>query len=252
TREDLATWAQANKNADHETLKKAWNEIYIAEGSDWNWWYGDDHSSKNDAEFDNLYRLHLMNVYKATGRNIPDELFVPITKAGATFEIKPARFIYPEIDGSRTHFYEWKGAGVYDLSKDSGAMHRAEKFFECLYYGFNLENFYIRLDAADGLAKAKEKLEIVLKFIDGDRSGDIKFFIDKGKVEAKNMDANRIKFGAEDIFEAKIPFADMGKLAASNEIKFQVYIYRDGEIIEKIPEKGVVAIQLPNEKFDMY
>src|SRR5208283_4742996 len=49
TREDLATWAQANKNADHETLKKAWNEIYIAEGSDWNWWYGDDHSSKNDA-----------------------------------------------------------------------------------------------------------------------------------------------------------------------------------------------------------
>ncbi len=27
----------------------AWDEIYIAEGSDWFWWYGDDHSSALDA-----------------------------------------------------------------------------------------------------------------------------------------------------------------------------------------------------------
>ncbi len=252
TREDLDSWALANKNADNGTMKKAWEEIYIAEGSDWNWWYGDDHSSKNDAEFDNLYRLHLMNVYKMTGRDIPDDLFVPITKAGATFEIKPTRFIYPEIDGNRTHYYEWKGAGVYDLSKDGGAMHKAGKFFEYLYYGFNLENFYVRLDAADRIAASKEKLEIELKFIDGDRAGEIKFFIDKNGIEAKNMDAQTVKFAAADIFEARIPFAGMGELAAGNEIKFQVFIYKNGEIMERIPEKGVVAIQLPDEKFDMY
>ena len=26
-------------------LERAWRELYIAEGSDWFWWYGDDHSS---------------------------------------------------------------------------------------------------------------------------------------------------------------------------------------------------------------
>ena len=31
------------------TLARAWDEIYIAEGSDWFWWYGDDHSSALDG-----------------------------------------------------------------------------------------------------------------------------------------------------------------------------------------------------------
>ena len=39
----------------------AWEELYIAEGSDWNWWYGNEHSSANDEDFDALFR-HLEKV----------------------------------------------------------------------------------------------------------------------------------------------------------------------------------------------
>src|SRR5262249_37940962 len=39
----------------HSALAKAWEELYIAEGSDWFWWYGDDHSSAQDALFDYLF-----------------------------------------------------------------------------------------------------------------------------------------------------------------------------------------------------
>ena len=39
-------------------------EMLIAEGSDWFWWYGDDHSSAHDLEFDDLFRRHLRNVYR--------------------------------------------------------------------------------------------------------------------------------------------------------------------------------------------
>ena len=46
---------------------EAWEEIYIAEGSDWFWWYGDDHSSALDALFDHLFRKHLRNVYTLLG-----------------------------------------------------------------------------------------------------------------------------------------------------------------------------------------
>ena len=57
-------------------LARAREELLIAEGSDWFWWYGDDHSSDHDLEFDDLFRRHLRNVYRALGKPIPDELFV--------------------------------------------------------------------------------------------------------------------------------------------------------------------------------
>lgn len=42
--------------------------LYISEGSDWFWWFGE------DQEFDDLFRLHLKNVYRAVGVKPPAEL----------------------------------------------------------------------------------------------------------------------------------------------------------------------------------
>ena len=39
----------------------------MAEGSDWCWWYGPEHSTANDEEFDMLYRKHLSNIYRLLG-----------------------------------------------------------------------------------------------------------------------------------------------------------------------------------------
>ena len=46
----------------------AYEELLIAEGSDWCWWYGPEHDSANRAEFDQLYRSHLANVYRFLAR----------------------------------------------------------------------------------------------------------------------------------------------------------------------------------------
>src|ERR1019366_3577606 len=46
---------------DEAVRAAAREEVLIAEGSDWFWWYGDDHSSDHDAEFDDLFRRHLRN-----------------------------------------------------------------------------------------------------------------------------------------------------------------------------------------------
>ena len=58
-----------------ETLEKAvseaWKAIYIAEGSDWNWWYGDEHTTETQSDFDELFRLNLMKVYKEIGKEVP-------------------------------------------------------------------------------------------------------------------------------------------------------------------------------------
>ena len=64
--------------------QQATEELLIAEGSDWFWWYGDDHSSEHDLMFDDLFRRHLRNVYRALDQPVPDELFVTnITTSGA-------------------------------------------------------------------------------------------------------------------------------------------------------------------------
>src|ERR1700686_1197180 len=46
-----------------EALKEAQESLLTAEGSDWCWWYGPEHSTANDAEFDALYRKHLTGIY---------------------------------------------------------------------------------------------------------------------------------------------------------------------------------------------
>ncbi len=56
--------------------------MYIAEGSDWFWWYGDDHSSAQDALFDYLFRKHLQNVYLLLGDEPPADLARPISRRG--------------------------------------------------------------------------------------------------------------------------------------------------------------------------
>jgi alpha-amylase/alpha-mannosidase (GH57 family) len=68
----------AAEGASDEAKKLAWEELLIAEGSDWNWWYGPEHDSPNRPEFDELYREHLTNVYRTLGLDAPVELSHPI------------------------------------------------------------------------------------------------------------------------------------------------------------------------------
>ena len=43
----------------NKIIADAWDEIFIAEGSDWFWWFGDDHFTSYKNEFDSLFRIHL-------------------------------------------------------------------------------------------------------------------------------------------------------------------------------------------------
>jgi alpha-amylase/alpha-mannosidase (GH57 family) len=57
-----------------EGAPESFQALYMAEGSDWFWWFGADQDSGNDEEFDDLFRIHLKNVYHGLGREPPEEL----------------------------------------------------------------------------------------------------------------------------------------------------------------------------------
>ena len=124
--------------------------LYAAEGSDWFWWYGDDHFSPHSDRFDRLFRKHLMNVYRLLSLDVPRELFDPIKKKSPAGKVRePAAFISPTINGQVDDYFEWLAAGLFDLTKQSSAMHAAENPLLSFFYGFDRDYFYIRLDSAN-------------------------------------------------------------------------------------------------------
>ena len=81
--EDNQAWTQllrarqtfdATAAVPEEQRRLAFEELLIAEGSDWCWWYGPEHDSVNRVEFDQLFRSHLANVYRFLNLNPPEEL----------------------------------------------------------------------------------------------------------------------------------------------------------------------------------
>jgi alpha-amylase/alpha-mannosidase (GH57 family) len=136
-----------------EALARAREEMLIAEGSDWFWWYGDDHSSDHDLAFDDLFRRHVRNVYRALDVPIPEELFVTnMTTQPPSVEIRrPTGLIQPEIDGDVTSYFEWVGAGSFEATRVNGAMHQVSENASrivAVEFGFSLEHLFIRVDGA--------------------------------------------------------------------------------------------------------
>ncbi len=138
-----------NAGASESQRKLAFEEILIAEGSDWNWWYGPEHHSANDRDFDELYRKHLSNIYQALGAKPPDYLSQPIT-AG---EVRPAftpqtAYIHPRVSGDKIRYFEWMGAAVFTADQRAGAMHGKQFILDSVHAGIDGAFVYGRLDFA--------------------------------------------------------------------------------------------------------
>jgi alpha-amylase/alpha-mannosidase (GH57 family) len=143
-------YAQNAARASEAQRKLAFDEILIAEGSDWNWWYGPEHHSANDRDFDELYRKHLSNVYQALGAVPPDYLAQPITGA----EVRPSfvpqtAYIHPRVAGDKVRYFEWMGAAAYTADHRAGAMHGKQFLLDAVFAGIDATHVYGRLDFKD-------------------------------------------------------------------------------------------------------
>ena len=136
-RDDRRAWDQLRAlrerfdvRAPHVTddrRRTALDAILAAEGSDWFWWYGDDHSSAHDREFDALFRHHLRRAYRALGDEPPDDLHrtnistvVPGDDAAAPGIVSgPCEDASPQLAG---RYFERLGA--VPLERPAGSMHR--------------------------------------------------------------------------------------------------------------------------------
>jgi len=261
TREDLVKCQTAGKYAE-DKLTSAWEEIYIAEGSDWCWWYGTDHSSALDEEFDSLYREHLANVYRILGKKIPEELLSPITGKGLVrVGEEPAGLIHPVIDGQVSHYYEWRLAGLYQAGRVGGTMHRSYSLIERIYYGFDLDNVYLRLDHQDieklgdvrfkieiSSSRKLKKLMLELKsaLVAGEERMTVRSLSEEGKWAEEKTKA-KCAFGQ--IIEIALPFSEIGA-REGDEVSFFVAAWTQEKEAERWPEKGRIAFLVPGPDYE--
>jgi len=68
-------------------IEAAEKQLAICEGSDWFWWFGDYNPSATVNQFDQLYRMHLANLYQMLNVEAPSYLSEVISRGGG----KPSR-----------------------------------------------------------------------------------------------------------------------------------------------------------------
>jgi hypothetical protein len=253
--------------ADETSIARAREELYIAEGSDWFWWYGDDHSSEHDLEFDDLFRRHVRNVYRALDKPVPDELFVTniTTEPPKAVTEQPSSFMRVTLDGRVTSYFEWLGAGSLQLGTAIGAMHQVSNpAFQTLttelLFGFDRDCLYVRLDfsrpAGDLLVGSGECL---VSFMN---PADVRLRVcqDAGRTVAMlehrhGMEWKRVASAADavahEVLEVAVPFADLG-LRAGEPVSFFVSLHLNGHELERYPSHRPVELTVPSAEFEAY
>nr|MBN2276309.1 glycoside hydrolase [candidate division Zixibacteria bacterium] len=245
-RRALVHYEKSHPKADPGKIKAAWEKLYIAEGSDWCWWYGDDHLGAHNSLFDRLFRRHLMAMYRTLELEVPPELMMPIHRARVdSFITPPESLITPRLDGLLTHYYEWTGAGCYDCVKAGGAMHRVELIIKAVYFAFDYDFFYIRLDFDDNFGLVgKNKFRIVLDFKDiGIREIPLEKTVEK--------DLGQTIFSFKQILEVKIGRKTLTDTGCGR-IGFFVLFYSENELMEKWPFGGPITVTLPERDKEIF
>ncbi|HUS08641.1 MAG TPA: glycoside hydrolase family 57 protein [Bryobacteraceae bacterium] len=208
-----------------ERKQLAHDELMIAEGSDWCWWYGPEHDSANRPEFDRLFRDHLANVYLALKLSPPEDLSRPILKIAITEHHQPPSGpVKAVIDGEVTSYFEWLGAGMYRVDSRSGAMHGKRFLVEELRYGSDGNSLFLRLDFIDGIS---HNLEIRINLEPGGKSVRLRPADQQAGVECK--------FGA--VCEVKLSFATF-EIPTGGNLRFQLSLWQQGLPVDALPPQG--------------
>ncbi|HQU44076.1 MAG TPA: glycoside hydrolase family 57 protein [Pirellulales bacterium] len=258
TRVYLQRAAKSGDKTAHQ-IEQAWTELYIAEGSDWFWWFGDSHTSAQDALFDRLFRKHLQNVYLLLGEAPPAELSRPISmgQRAAHLHTQPTSLLNVKVDGRRTYF-EWINAGHWLPSGSRGTMSMVqESRLTALYFGFDGERLYLRFDPRGGTARER------LADVDTIRIG----FLQPAGFELLishphwqepilqlyhndvAVSESGVEAAADIILEVGIPFRSLA-LSTDDGVQFYVEFSKQEQPLDRVPQEGAIETLVPSPEFE--
>ncbi len=137
TRNDLQ---QADPRLSEEVRQQALEAMYIAEGSDWFWFFGADQDSGQDWAFDLQFRNYLRRVYELISVAPPSFVYIPVIPQTPQPADRPeSGLLAVTVDGAAAAG-EWDPAAYYDLAGRAAPL-------TGLFFGFDKDNALIlRID----------------------------------------------------------------------------------------------------------
>jgi alpha-amylase/alpha-mannosidase (GH57 family) len=137
----LASTRDALDHAGTARDHPAHDELLIAQGSDWFWWFGAHHDSGNDAAWDALFRTHLRNAHMLAGLPVPAALDEPVIDGAALAgNCAPLRTIDPPAEGQQ----EWQSAGIAEVGSALGSMRPPASSVSRIFYGAGSGRLFLR------------------------------------------------------------------------------------------------------------
>jgi len=237
--------------------QRAYEAVLASEGSDWCWWFGPEHASANDADFDRLYRKHLTDIYNALGESAPDALAQPIKHAPERARREaPTAFLDVQVDGRESSYFEWLGAGLYATDRRSGAMHGRQFVLGDFYYGFGDANLWVRMDPiAETIAEVPD-FQLRLTVWDS-RETRITLHIQEGKLTGCIVEhdglcllrpATVVSAAYGNIMEVGIA-RELFDLRGRRELLLNIAMWRGGLPMDVLPVEGMLEVALGEENW---
>jgi alpha-amylase/alpha-mannosidase (GH57 family) len=214
----------------------AFEELMIAEGSDWCWWYGPEHDSANRVEFDQLYRSHLANVYRFLNLAPPEELSRPILKiATPDVRIAPTGPIRPTIDGEVTSYFEWLGAGLYQVDERSGSMHGKKFLVKEVLFGSDGARLFIRVDFRPGVENDLAGMEarIAVQSLENTPPHHVTIRFAEGAVSS----GDAVECAYNQVLETAFDLAAIGVKPGAG-VRFQLSLWASGLPVDAVPQQN--------------
>jgi alpha-amylase/alpha-mannosidase (GH57 family) len=262
-------YAQASQSCSEKQRETALAELLIAEGSDWNWWYGPEHHSANDREFDELYRKHLSNVYQILGATPPDYLAQPIMRGVVQPVFQPqTHYIHPRIDGRMVRYFEWMGAGHYTADRRSGSMHGKVFLLDSIYAGIDDSNVYGRIDFAENPEGAFEVVVNLESWADASNRARrvlrLNVEIDNAKIARvrladglEELDTQQIGAAIGGTFQFRLPLAMLYAVPpkagsadsiSASKLRLRFSVWQNGLPLDALPVEGWMELLLLAEE----
>jgi hypothetical protein len=183
-------------------------------------------------------------VYRLLQQPVPDELFVAniSTAPAPRADLAPTGLISPILDGEETSYFEWLGAGQFEVRDAAGAMHqttRPASVLTGIRFGFDRERFYVRLDGHIRLAElVAQGYEFSLNFL---RPEGLRVSV------RPNGTADLVASAAGSILELAIPLARLEPVAG---LSFFVTVQNaEGLELERHPSGHPLEVRGLDERF---
>lgn len=115
--------------------------LFIAEGSDAFWWYGNDHQAENRDDFDDLFRYYIAKCYHLLELTPPLNINSSLRKY-SSFQRQKAQSGYVNVLISQTNPIEanWEHSGYIFPTLSSGAIHSNIEIIDCFRFACDSRN----------------------------------------------------------------------------------------------------------------